>query len=165
MEAIDNPPDGTSRPELDLADLLAQIRQEADRLRLASPSLSPEPPQDPWPVSSFNWPQVYARLNTAALNVAVGTTVPGMGRFRGWKRRLARWAGKMVLYLAQIITVRQRQYNDALLQAGRELADGLRHLEKRVRQQEEKIQGLEDALARFSLSPPPSLSEPWKKAS
>ncbi len=47
----------------------------------------------------------------------VGTKVPEFARFGRLKRKLARFTSRVVLYLARVVTVPQRQVNYGLLQA------------------------------------------------
>jgi SAM-dependent methyltransferase len=82
------------------------------------------------PRTFINWNELNATLNLAEHHAPVGTTLPEMARFRGFKRRIARFIGRIVLTLTRVITGQQRVFNHTLLNASRDMVESLRQLEQ-----------------------------------
>jgi hypothetical protein len=138
--------DRTSGPGLDLDALRACIRQQAARRRAAAA----EAPAQPTRIPAFNWLQVHCRLNAAERLTRAPGTVPHLWRFPGPIRYLARLAARLVLYVAQLITIRQGECNACLLQSLRDIAEGLRNAELSILRLDERIRRLETAVARLT---------------
>lgn len=132
---------------LNLADLQARIRDQAARKQAAIEAGVHTAQGLGGP--AFNWLQVHCRLNAAERLAQADDSVPHLWRFPGPLRHLARLLGRLFLYAAQLVTVRQGQFNRSLLQTLREAGEGLRNLEVQVCQQEERLRDLERALDRI----------------
>jgi SAM-dependent methyltransferase len=100
-----------------------------------------------------DWEQIKASLDLAEkYGSSMGTKLPEMTRFRGLRRMLAQFVGKVVMALGRVITGWQRQYNLTVLDAQRDLAAGLFQLEQAVSQRfddlaNRRFQALEKAVA------------------
>ncbi len=96
-----------------------------------------------------NWLAVSAYLRQAGVHAPVGTTLPPLRSFRGPLHGLARGAGRLVLWLARIVTGPQREYNQALLRCLGHLADGLEQAEAERNRRDLRIRELERSVARL----------------
>jgi len=72
---------------------------------------------------------LHNELGVAVDLANVATTLPAMGRFHGWKRRVALFTGRVVLYLSQVVMIGQRQFNFRLLDWFRDMCDGLANVQ------------------------------------
>ena len=114
-------------PEMTASDLAAQMRQELAR-RAGNPPAAAGGRTD-GPATSLTWDQIAAELQRAEQHAYMGRSVPKLRRLRGLRRRLARFVARCVLYLAQVFTKAQREYNVATVNAVRDLCNAVRDLE------------------------------------
>jgi hypothetical protein len=114
----------SANPEIDVDALMAEIRAEVMRAREAGGALSAH-----GPAPGEGWYGVLDQLRLAEQHAAVGLEVPPFGRYSGVKRRLARAAARIVIFLTQVIAQPQRTYNAATLAALRMLAERVQALE------------------------------------
>jgi hypothetical protein len=123
-----------SNPEIDVDQLMAEIRDEVLRERAAtSAALAMAPLPSAFPVTNdAGWYSLRDHLHVAEQHVAVGAEVPPFGRYRGPKRVLARAIARIVIFLSQVITAPQRIYNGATLGAVRLLTERVQALESEV---------------------------------
>jgi O-antigen chain-terminating methyltransferase len=137
----------TQNPEIDLVQLLAKIGLElhlqqksvaGGRNRVASEELAINDP--------YSWGQLGSTLNVAEQNVNAGAKVTSMLHYRGLMRKIARFLGKVTVFLGRVITIPQRNFNSAILQSLRITLDGVRDmnrntalLERQVRQIDEQL--------------------------
>jgi hypothetical protein len=120
------------QPVIDVARQMTQIRDRVARERgTVSGTFSQRIKE--------RWKGVEQQLNEAKPLAALGAEVPPMGRFGGVVRKVARLAAKTILYVLQIITVPQRQFNQALWRA-------LRNTSTMAQQQEAVVQTLLERL-------------------
>jgi O-antigen chain-terminating methyltransferase len=132
-----------THPELDVAELTTRINQEiawrqADAdVGCVSCSLQAAP-------VPFLWEQIQANVQIARQHAYMGRSVPKMKRLRGVKRRLARWVARGVLYVAQVFTKGQREFNVAAVNSIHDLSNWVQSLERAeqeaLRKQAEKLQ-------------------------
>lgn len=133
----------TDQPRLDLEWVKAQIRQDAARLRAAE---APDTERDQL---DFNWLQVQCRLLGARRLAEAEQQTPQLWRFPGPLRWLARQAARAFLYMAQLITMRQAQFNHSLLDTVSDVAAGMRQAQEGLAQQQEQLRRLDAALGRL----------------
>jgi O-antigen chain-terminating methyltransferase len=121
----------TQNPEIDLAQLLEKIGLElklqqksvaGDRDRLAPEELTINDP--------YSWGQLGATLNVAEQNVNAGAEVTSMLHYRGLMRKVARFLGKITVFLGRVITIPQRNFNSAILHSLRVTLDGIRDMNR-----------------------------------
>jgi O-antigen chain-terminating methyltransferase len=139
--------------EIDLDKLKEEIRDEVAKRRrtntAAQSSSLPCVTND----LLFRWPDIMASLSMAEQNVAVGTSVPPMLRFRKGTRWLAKLMARVVIYLANVVTAPQRLFNQWTLQALRFTVEGARDLSQSVHDLREgllagdsRLAGLQDSV-------------------
>ena len=122
-----------SNPEIDVDQLMAEIRDEVLRERAAtSAALAAPLPSALVVTNDAGWYSLRDHLHVAEQHAAVGAEVPPFGRYRGPKRALARAIARIVIFLSQVITAPQRIYNGAMLGAVRLLAERVQALESEV---------------------------------
>lgn len=115
----------SENPEIDVDALMAEIRTDVMRMRAAGGAL----PGSIGPTPGEGWYGILDQLRVAEQHVAVGIEVPPFGRYGGVKRRLARAAARVILFLTQVIAQPQRTYNAAALGALKSLAERVQALE------------------------------------
>jgi hypothetical protein len=115
----------TANTEIDVDALMAEIRVEVMRARAAGGAL----PVAAGPAPGEGWYGVLDQLRVAEQHAAVGLEVPPFGRYGGLKRRLARAAARIVLFLTQVTAQPQRTYNVSSLAALKLLAERVQALE------------------------------------
>jgi len=101
-----------------------------------------------------DWHLLAAGLRQVEKYADIGSGVPDLPRFRGPFRLLGRLFARCVLYFARFLTNRQREYNNAVLNSLRNLAEALRRLEDNSREE----------LRRWQLEPKHLPSDSAKKA-
>ncbi|MDO8948607.1 MAG: class I SAM-dependent methyltransferase [Desulfocapsaceae bacterium] len=121
----------TQNPEIDLAQLLEKIGLELHRQhksvvgrldRVASEELAINDP--------YSWGQLGSTLNVAEQNVNAGAEVTSMLHYRGIMRKIARFLGKVTVFLGRVITIPQRNFNSAILHSLRVTLDGIRDMNR-----------------------------------
>lgn len=121
----------TQNPEIDLAQLLEKIGLELHRQhksvvgrldRVASEELAINDP--------YSWGQLGSTLNVAEQNVNAGAEVTSMLHYRGIMRKIARFLGKVTIFLGRVITIPQRNFNSAILHSFRITLDGIRDMNR-----------------------------------
>lgn len=135
-------------PEIDVEELMAKLREKMAKKQMNEPSLIPlqTPPSAGHPAFSFNWPQLTATMGQMDQHVDVGTQNLPMEKFPRPCRWMARFVGRMVLLMGEVITNPQRKFNHSVLDALRFNVDVIRHLEQRLAEQDRRIAGLEQSL-------------------
>lgn len=78
--------------------------------------------------------EVRERLSTAQKHAAVGTKLGPMTRMKGWKRRLARVVGKIVLRLGNVISADQRFVNQSLIDSVQILCQKIEEQDRNLHQ-------------------------------
>lgn len=123
-----------SNREIDVDQLMAEIRDEVMRARAATAATPSAPlqPVAPVVVNDAGWYSLRDHLHVAEQHTAVGAEVPPFGRYSGPKRVVARALARIVIFLSQVITLPQRTYNGATLGAIRLLAERVQALEGEV---------------------------------
>jgi O-antigen chain-terminating methyltransferase len=132
-----------NNPEITVDELMAKIREEVARRRAANSSPTPQPSSTGAVATGIDWPRLHAGLHAAERYAQVGTFVPNWPRFGRVRRSLARCVARVLLYLSDFITTRQREFNNAVLQSLRALSDGLPHVENRFVEQGKRLDDLE----------------------
>lgn len=132
-----------NNPEINVDELMAKVREEVARRRAANSSPTPQPSSTGAIATGIDWPQLHAGLHAAERYAQVGTFVPNWPRFGRVRRSLARCVARVLLYLSDFITTRQREFNNAVLQSLRALSDGLPHVENRFVEQGKRLDDLE----------------------
>lgn len=94
----------------------------------------------------YSWGQLSDTLNIAEQNANAGAEVTSMLHYRGVVRKIAKFLGKVVIYLGRVITIPQRNFNSSILHSLRITLDGIRDmnrdtavLQDRLRQFEERL--------------------------
>ncbi|WP_194174803.1 methyltransferase domain-containing protein [Desulfofundulus thermobenzoicus] len=116
-------------------EIMERIREEIRRRRQQT-SVPPgnevlSPDQEMIYNNNFinKWVQLESALQAAEQVSQVGTRLPGMYTFRGWRRKIATFAGNVFLRLSQVITRDQRAYNTSVLNAIRSMEQVLKDME------------------------------------
>jgi SAM-dependent methyltransferase len=156
-----NPPGGSihaTPTEITVAQLMAQVRDGMAHRQTPPAEAGLSAPGYRGTKPLLDWEQMKATLDLAEkYGSNVGTTLPEMTSFRGLRRRLARFVGRVVLALARVVTGWQRQFNAAILDSQRDLTNGLCQLEQAVFRRldelaELRLAGLEKVVAQLKTS-------------
>ena len=136
----------TSNPEINVDELMNKIREEVAKRRcgITDPQLDSSPVHEA--TSSFNWPQIMAGLYAAEQNADAGSSILPMLRFRRVIRWLAKLTGRIVIYLAQVVTVPQRRFNQSILETMRITVNGVRDMNQSLTERDNRIAGLEETV-------------------
>lgn len=125
-----------NEPVIDVAALMASLREE---VRQRHAGACPRHGMD----DADSWTPIHASLDMAEQRAMVGSTVPNLTRFHRLLRLPARLVARAMLYLLQLITVHQREYNQSMVKAARGLARRLRAAQERHAALAEQIELLE----------------------
>ncbi|MDZ4779401.1 MAG: hypothetical protein SGJ19_04020 [Planctomycetia bacterium] len=129
--------------EVDVETLLLEIRSGAGEASRHGIFGGPTPG-----ACSAKRDAVLTQLTEVERNASlVGTQVPEFVRFGRFKRRLARFTSRVVLYLARVVTAPQRQVNYGLLQALRTAVTCLKEEEAARLELQARVQLLERTVA------------------
>ena len=133
-------------PDIDVAALVATIRQEVARRRGHGRNGAgmPDPAARTRDVVGTS-SAIESGLEAGDQLARVGTTVPDWPERSGLKRRLSRLAARVVMRLAVFITKEQREFNLVAVRLLREIVGGLRELDGGLRQTQASLAFLEDA--------------------
>ena len=82
--------------------------------------------------SPFDWSRLMMNMTVAEQHADAGSRVLPMVRFHPAIRWAVRLVGRVVVYLAQVVTIPQRMYNQAVLQVLRDSMDGVRKLDQSI---------------------------------
>ena len=82
--------------------------------------------------SPFDWSRLMMNMTVAEQHADAGSRVLPMIRFHPAIRWFVRLVGRVVVYLAQVVTIPQRMYNQAVLQVLRDSMDGVRKLDQSI---------------------------------
>ncbi|MCI0463776.1 MAG: FkbM family methyltransferase [Gemmataceae bacterium] len=97
--------------------------------------------------SRVEWLAVTTALRQAEGHAGIGEQVPALPRYRGPLRPLARAVARLVLRLAGIVTIPQRQYNRSLVDSLQRLVDGLEPAEREAGRRDARLRELEQTVA------------------
>ena len=106
----------TKNPDIDISYLQEKIASEVElqQKRLEKEQMSGSREElkinDP-----YSWAQLNDTLKVAELNANAGAEVTTMLHHRGIMRKIARFVGKIVIYLGRVITIPQRNFNSSIL--------------------------------------------------
>ncbi|MBU0664985.1 MAG: class I SAM-dependent methyltransferase [Proteobacteria bacterium] len=138
-------------PDIDMAQLLDKIGLElrlqqksiaGGRNRVASEELAINDP--------YSWGQLGSTLNVAEQNVNAGAEVTSMLHYRGIMRKIARFLGKVTVFLGRVITIPQRNFNSAILQSLRITLDGVRDMNRNTALVERQVRQIDEQLKKKS---------------
>ncbi len=133
----------TNNPEINVDEIMEKIREEVASRRNDITASQPNGLGAGDTGFAFNWSQVRGSLREAEQNAEVGSTILPMLRFPRVIRWLARLAGRIVIYLTEVITVPQRRFNQSIVRALGIAIDGLSERDNRIAALEESLnQGL-----------------------
>jgi O-antigen chain-terminating methyltransferase len=132
----------TKNPRIDAKQLLALVQAEIDHLQSgeaegATAGASGEPAGET--NNPYAWPQLSASLDIAQQNADAGSRVSTYLNYRKSIRWFVRGVGKLVLYFGRVITVPQRDFNNAILHALRVTLNGIRDMNRRSDELEQRI--------------------------
>jgi FkbM family methyltransferase len=126
---------GIHGSQLSPEEFLASSREQAIHDYVALPAEDTELQRrvvaaltEPSPV----WQRIVLNLGQAERFAVIGTEVPPMTQYRGPLRWLARWTARAVLFLAQVVTRRQRAFNRSMLLGARAQLYALREADSRL---------------------------------
>ncbi len=144
----------TKNPRIDVAQLLALVQTEIDRQRSDQPQTDPAT-DGSHPAGESNnpyeWTQLASTLDIAQQNADAGSRVSTYLNYRKSIRWFVRGVGKLVLYFGRVITVPQRDFNNAILHALRITLNGIRDMNRftnrTVRRMEQLDQRMNSRLA------------------
>ncbi len=135
-------------PNIDVDELMEKIRAEVANRKADPGSVSNNATNNN--LFSGKWVQVDSALSSAKQVCQVGLRLPGMYKFKGWKRKIAVLVGRIYLRVSQLITRDQRVFNESVLDAIHALKETTKDLEhvaidsqqgvNRIKSLEEKIQ-------------------------
>ncbi len=138
----------TKNPEIDLVQLLEKVGLELKlQQKNVAEGLNRVIPEDLTINDPYAWSQLGTTLQVAEQNVNAGAEVTSMLHYHGLMRKIARFLGKITVFLGRVITIPQRNFNSAILHSLRVILDGIRdmnrntaHLERQIRVVDEKLE-------------------------
>ncbi|NPV74723.1 MAG: hypothetical protein HPY89_13325, partial [Pelotomaculum sp.] len=137
-------------PNVDLDELMERIRSEILR-RKADTSVANTASPDSFSIdrpvynpSAGKWSQVENALFMAKQVSQVGTRLPAMHTFRGWKRKIAQFVGKIYLRVSQVITRDQRAFNESILVAVYSLQEIIKQIESTITMSYEHLKHIDN---------------------
>jgi len=133
----------TKYPQIETKILMARIREEMVKSHDEKVAMGQNTFDEEKSGESLNLPLINQYLGQAEKNAGVGIEMLPMTHFNPAIRWLAILAARAVLYLNQLITVPQRQFNQSIVDALREAVEGLGYLNQRLLLLERKISELE----------------------
>lgn len=114
----------TNIPDLDLDEISKKIKLELSEMKNdKSIQTGKRNVNDP-----YSWAKISSLLNIAQQNMDAGAIVPQMLRYPKPFRWVAKLIGRVTLYLTNISTAPQREFNRALLETMRRTLDGMRDM-------------------------------------
>lgn len=139
----------TKNPRIDVAQLLALVQTEIDRQRsdlsqadlvtggseLTGESNNP-----------YEWTQLASTLDIAQQNADAGSRVSTYLNYRKSIRWFVSGVGKLVLYFGRVITVPQRDFNNAILHALRITLNGIRDMNRFTNRSVRRMEQLEQMM-------------------
>ena len=132
----------TKNPRIDVDQLLTLVQDEIARLK-ADRSEEGAALESGQPAGETNnpyaWSQLSASLDIAQQNADAGSRVSTYLNYRKSIRWFVRGVGKLVLYFGRVITVPQRDFNNAILHALRITINGIRDMNRRSDELDRKI--------------------------
>lgn len=126
-----------NEPVIDVAALMVSLREEV-RLKHGGSCRRQEADAD-----GESWTPIHASLDMAEQRAMIGSTVPNLSRFHPLLRLPARLVARVMLYLLQLITVHQREYNQSMVKAVRGLVRRMRKAQEVRASLAEQIELLE----------------------
>jgi len=132
----------SNNPEIDIekllekVDLELKIQHRAQKSVGTEDALIEEQANDP-----YSWSQLAETLNVAEQNANAGAEVTSMLHYRGIMRKIARFFGKVTIYLGRVITIPQRNFNSAILHSLRITLDGIRDMNRNTARLQSQVRG------------------------
>ncbi|HIP82749.1 MAG TPA: class I SAM-dependent methyltransferase [Desulfocapsa sulfexigens] len=134
----------TQNPEIDINQLLEKVGLE---LKLQQKSMQNKQVKgssieikgnDP-----YSWNQLSETLSVAEQNSNAGAEVTSMLHYRGVVRKIARFLGKITVFLGRVITIPQRNFNSAILHSLRITLDGIRDMNRNTALLQHQVEQIE----------------------
>lgn len=133
--------------EIDVEKLMEKIREGVAR-RQQECGLTPleniEHAVDWKPI--IDAPELRSSITSAEVHAEVGVEVSPMLHFHGFTRKLALFAGRIVLYLSSFITDKQRSFNRTIIHILKMITDALERLNSELISRLAHLSQTEDAL-------------------
>lgn len=139
----------TNNPELDLNQLLEKVGLELSLQQKRNNNQQPEVGHSQEAINDpYLWGQgqLSETLNVAELNANAGAQVTSMLHHRGFIRKIARFMGKVTIYLGRVITIPQRNFNHSILHSLRITLDGIRDMNRTTADLQEQVDQLSKKL-------------------
>jgi hypothetical protein len=136
----------TKYPQIDTKTLMARIREGIVKSHDDRAAVGDNIVDEEKTAESFNLPLINQYLGQAEKNAGVGIEMPPMTHFNPAIRWLAILAARAVLYLNQVITVPQRQFNQSIVDALRETVERLGDLNERLILLDKKVSEFEKGM-------------------
>jgi O-antigen chain-terminating methyltransferase len=114
-------------PEFGVPELMTQIHEEIAHRRTKHLPFQSAHFSD-LPTDSLVWDQIDTHLQRAEQHAYIGRSVPKMRRFPYLVRHLGRLVARCYLYLSQVITKGQREFNVSTVRSIRDLVSTVKHL-------------------------------------
>jgi SAM-dependent methyltransferase len=121
----------TNNPEIDINQLLEKVGLEL-KLQHKQQQKKEEAgcPVELKINDPYNWTELSDTLKVAEQNANAGAEVTSMLHYRGIVRKVARFLGRVVIYLGRVITIPQRNFNSSILHSLRIILDGIRDMNR-----------------------------------
>jgi len=133
----------TENPRIDVDQLLELVRAELQRQRGEQEARAEGGAPGGESNNPYAWNQLSATLEIAQQNADAGSRVSTYLNYRPSIRWLARLVGRAVLYFGRVITVPQRDFNNAILHALRITLNGIRDMNRFTDRTVQRLDGLE----------------------
>ncbi len=137
----------TKNSEIDIGQLLVKVGEELKRQRGAGAGANQSDNREEIDANDpYSWSQLPETLDIAEQNVNAGATVGSMLHHRGVVRKLARFLGRITVYLGRVITIPQRNFNSSILHSLRITLDGIRDMNRNTALLQKKVEQIENRL-------------------
>ena len=138
---------GRSDGKLTVDEIMTRIRQEVARRKSVARDESLGRGGSGNDLPPPEWVSIAARISGAEQHANIGDKAPQMAQFSRPIRWLAKLTGRITLYLTQVITITQRQFNRSITQILRAIADSAQLIHRRSVEQEARLLALNTDVA------------------
>jgi O-antigen chain-terminating methyltransferase len=132
----------SNAPEIDIDKLMEKIRKEVRKRHHQKDTSHHYQSQDTSNETEAEEPvidtsSIRSIIRTAEASANIGEEVTPMLQFRGLTQKIARLAGKSVIYFSSFITDKQRSFNRDLIHAMRAVTNSLDHIGNKIVMEEQ----------------------------
>jgi SAM-dependent methyltransferase len=137
----------TQNPEIDINQLLEKVGLELTLQQKSQQNVKAEGSPIEIKINDpYSWSQLSETLNVAEQNSNAGAEVTSMLHYRGVVRKIARFLGKVTIFLGRVITIPQRNFNSSILHSLRITLDGIRDMNRNTALLQNQVERIDTKL-------------------